>query len=438
MLDNYITMKPNRRKFISTAAAGGLGAAALSLPGCRSEMSADNIRADIKSRYEKLDEILKQPVLKRELFTSPVIIESLELLRFGRSFLCRVRSSDGAEGISVGHGELATLWPIFLTKLQRFFIGQDARELDLLMERVFIYNFNFRYNGRALGIPLATIEFAILDMLGKIAVKPMGELIGEIHNPEVGVYMATEFRELPLEEHFERIKETVSRYSVNALKIKIGYQWAGTTDIHYAGIPGKSEKLIPLVREYYGDDFYLYADSNGWYDAEGAIKIGRLLEEYNYSYFEEPVLYWHFEDIKQVADALTIPIANGEQDQDFYNFRWLIANDGLEIVQPDNFYFGGYIRSMRVALMAHAFGKTCVPHMSGGDLGYLYDIHFVSAIPNAGPHHETHGLSTHVPFECPTSPLTIQDGRIKVPTGPGLGINIDPDFISKHVLMKMV
>ena len=431
-------MKTNRRKFISTAAAGGLGAAALSISGCGNERSADLTRADIELRYARLDEILKQPVLKKELFGSPVIIDTLELLRSGRSFLCRVRSKDGAEGISVGHNELTTLWPIFLTKLQRFFIGQDARELDLILQRVFIYNFNFRYIGRALGIPLATIEFAILDMLGKIAGKPMGQLIGEIHNPEVGVYMATEYRELPLEEHFERIKDTVGQYNVNALKIKIGYQWAGTTDIHYAGIPGKSEKLIPMVREYYGDDFFLYADSNGYYDAEGAIRIGRLLEEHNYSYFEEPVLYWHFEDIKKVADALTIPIANGEQDQDFYNFRWLIANDGLEIVQPDNFYFGGYIRSMRVALMAHAFGKTCVPHMSGGDLGYLYDIHFVSAIPNAGPHHETHGLSTHVPFECPTSPLKIVDGKIKVPTGPGLGINIDPDFIRKHGPVRMI
>jgi L-alanine-DL-glutamate epimerase-like enolase superfamily enzyme len=430
-------MKTSRRKFISTAAAGGMGAAALSFSGCRSEMLVVDSTADIKSKYAKLDEILKQPVLKRELFTSPVIIESLELLRYGRSFICQVRSADGAEGISVGHGELRILWPIFITNLKRFFIGQDARELDMIMDRVFIYNFNFRYNGRALGIPLATIEFAILDMLGKIAGKPMGELIGEIHNPDVGVYMATEFRELPLEEHFARIKETVSRYKVNALKIKIGYQWAGTTDIHYAGIPCKSEKLIPMVREYYGDDFSLYADSNGYYDTEGAIKIGRLLEEHNYSYFEEPVLYWHFEDIKKVADALTIPIANGEQDQDIYNFRWLIANDGLEIVQPDNFYFGGYIRSMKVALMAHGFGKTCVPHMSGGDLGYLYDIQFVSAIPNAGTHHETHGLDTHVPFECPTSPLKIVEGKIKVPTGPGLGINIDPDFIKKHEPVKM-
>jgi L-alanine-DL-glutamate epimerase-like enolase superfamily enzyme len=429
-------MKTDRRKFISTAVAGGLAAATLPLASCGSEEKASDINSELQSRYAKLDEILKQPVLKKELFTSPVLIESLELLRFGNSFLCRVRSTDGAEGISVGHGELRTLWPMFLNNVRPFFIGQDARELDLIIERIFYYNFNFRYNGRALGIPLATIEFAILDMLGHMAGKSMGQLIGDIHNPEVGVYMATEFRHLPLEEHFAKIKETVAQADTNALKIKVGYLHAGTKDIHYPGLPGKSEKLIPMVREHYGNDFYLYADSNGYYDAEGAIKIGRLLEEYNYSYFEEPVLYWHFDEIKKVADALSIPVANGEQDQSYYNFRWLIANDGIEVVQPDNFYFGGYIRCMKVALMANAFGKTCVPHMSGGDLGYLYDIHFVSAIPNAGPHHETHGISSHVPFECPTSPLTITDGKIKVPTGPGLGINIDPDFINKHQIVK--
>jgi len=429
-------MKTNRRKFISTAVAGSIAATALPLSSCGTGKTYSDSRPDLNSRYARLDEVIKQPVLKKELFTSPVIIDTVELLRFENSFLCRVRSRDGAEGISVGHGELRTLWPMFINNLQRFFIGQDARELDLILERAFIFNFNFRYNGRALGIPLATIEFAVLDMLGQIADKPMGQLIGEIHNPEVGVYMATEFRELPLEQHFERIKETVAEYDVNALKIKVGYQYAGTTDIHYAGVPGKTEKLIPLVRETFGDDFSLYADSNGYYTANEAIRVGRILEEYRYSYFEEPVLYWHFEDIKQVADALTIPIANGEQDQSYYNFRWLIANDGLEIVQPDNFYFGGYIRSMKVALMANEFEKTCVPHMSGGDLGYLYDIHFVSAIPNAGPHHETHGLGTHVPFECPTSSLGIVDGKIKVPTGPGLGINIDPEFIKKHQVVK--
>ena len=54
-------------------------------------------------------------------------------------------------------------------------------------------------------------------------------------------------------------------------------------------------------------------------------------------YFEEPVMYDHFEEIKEVADALTLPVANGEQDQSFVHFRWSIANDGLDIVQPDNY-----------------------------------------------------------------------------------------------------
>ena len=427
-------MKTSRRRFIAKSLTGGM---ALTFTGFSSASGKHEDPKELEEKYAILDRVLSQPVLKKELFPSPVILESVELLRHENSFLCRVRSTDGAEGISVGHSEMRVLWPLFLSKLQPFFIGQDARELDLILERIFVYKFNFRYNGRSLGIPLATLEFAILDMLGKIAGKPLGELIGEIHNPEVGVYMATEFRHLPLEEHLEKIKETVFRYDVNALKIKVGYQHAGTTDIHYPGIEGKTEKLIPLVRKTFGDDYSLYADSNGYYSVNEAIRVGRILEQYDYKYFEEPVLYWHFEEIKAVADALTIPIANGEQDQSYYNFRWLLANDGLEIVQPDNYYFGGYIRSMKVARMADALGKTCVPHMSGGGLGYLYDIHFVSAIPNAGPHHETHGLETHVPFECPTSDLQIVNGKIKVPTGPGIGIIIDPDFIKKHQLVKM-
>jgi L-alanine-DL-glutamate epimerase-like enolase superfamily enzyme len=430
-------MKTNRRKFISNTVAGSLAAAAFPLSYRGAEATSYGSIKDVESSYAKLDEILKIPILKKGLFTTPVIIETLELLRFENSFLCRVRSKDGAEGISVGHSDLSMLFPVFLKKLQSFFIGQDARELDLILEKIYIYSFNFRYNGIALGIPLATIEFAILDMLGHIADKPVGKLIGEIHNPEVAVYMATEFREKPLEEHFELIKKAVAEYNTHALKVKVGYQYAGTKDIYYRGVPGKTEKLIPLLRQTYGNDMFLYADSNGYYNVKEAIQVGKLLEEYKYSYFEEPVMYDHFEDIKEVADALTIPVANGEQDQSFVHFRWSIANNGLDIVQPDIYYFGGMIRSMKVALMADAFGKTIVPHMSGGGLGFLYDYILVSAVPNAGAHHEFKGLDTTVIFECPTSPLKVEDGKIKVPTGPGMGVNIDPDFIKKHKVVKM-
>jgi hypothetical protein len=129
-------MKTNRRKFISTAATGGLAATALPLSYFRTKANSDSSVTEIKSRYAKLDEILKAPLLKKELFATPVIIETLELLRFENSFLCRVRSKGGAEGISVGHSDLSTLFPVFLRKLQPFFIGQDARDLDLLLTRI--------------------------------------------------------------------------------------------------------------------------------------------------------------------------------------------------------------------------------------------------------------------------------------------------------------
>ncbi|MDR0796211.1 MAG: mandelate racemase/muconate lactonizing enzyme family protein [Tannerella sp.] len=425
-----------RRQFLTSAVTGGMALTGLPvISSCTAGSNSSFSSEELEARFEKLDKVLKQPVFKKNLFPSPVTIESLELLKYNNNYLCRVRSTDGAEGISVAHPDISFFYPIFLRKLRSFFIGQDARELDLILEMVIRYNLNFRLDGMCLGLPLATIEFAILDMMGKIADKPVALLIGDNLNTDVGLYMATEFRELPLEEHFAKIKEEVARYDVNALKIKVGFMWGGNRDIHYKGIPGKSEKLIPMVREHYGGNMALYADANGYYDVADTIRIGRILEENKYRYFEEPVMFNYFEDIKKVSDVLTIPIANGEQDQGFYNFRWLLANDGIDIVQPDTYYFGGFVRSMRVALMAHAFGKTCVPHMSGGGLGFLYNAIFVSSLPNADPHHEFKRFDTRVVYECPTAPPKVENGIMKAPTGPGMGVMIDPEFIAKHEAM---
>ncbi|PWU15533.1 MAG: mandelate racemase/muconate lactonizing enzyme family protein [Verrucomicrobia bacterium] len=420
-------MKATRRQFLK---ASGLAAA---LPMCSLGANAPGARSrKLNPRYARLDEILNQPVLKRELFKAPVMIETLELLRYRDSFLCRVRSRDGAEGVSVGHSGLNALYPIFIHNLQRFFTGKDARDLDLLLEKVFIYGFNFRYNGISLGTPLATIEFAILDLLGRIANKSIGQLIGEIHHPEVTVYQATEYREKSVEESLELIKRDVAEYNARALKIKIGGLMFMTTDINAVGPPGRTEKIIPLIRETFGADMALFADANGFYSVEEAIRVGKLLEEYRYGFFEEPVMFdWH-EETKQVAEGLSMPIALGEQEYSLHGFRWLIAHDAIQIVQPDNYYFGGMIRSMKVARMAAEYGKRCTPHMSGGGLGFLYMMHFVSALPNAMPHHEFKGLRTNVQFECTTSPLKVVEGKIKVPTGPGLGAELDPGWVSKH------
>lgn len=414
-------MNMQRRQFIKT----GIPAAALALTGCGGDRKP--------SGFSNLDKILENPVLKRNLFPDALIIESVELLRYRDNFICRVRSKDGAEGISVSNNlRMKFLYPIAVMNVNPFFVGKDARDLDKLIEGVYVHKSNYKYQGYALWIPVATVEFAILDMLGKIAGKSIGGLIGDISNHEVAVYQANNYRGKTAEESIRLIKETVDKYGARAVKFKVGGRMSRNADYP----PGRTEKLIPLVRKTFGDDMTIYADSNGSYTVDEAIRIGRILEAHKFDFFEEPVPFDWYEETRQVTEALSVPIAGGEQEPSLHTFRWLIGNRALDIVQPDMFYFGGMIRSMKVALMAHSLDMPCVPHISGSGLGYLYMMHFVSAIPNAGPFHEFKGFNIDLPFECETSSLSSENGVVKVPSGPGLGVTIDSDFIKKHRPVK--
>lgn len=422
-------MKINRRKFVASALAGG---AAASLPLAARGAVARSEEA-LRERYATLDAVLQQPVLRRELFTSPVIIESVELLRYQNNFLCRVRSRDGAVGLSAANNSpMLSVWPVQVNRLQDFFIGKDARDLEAVMAEAYVHQSNYKMQSLALWVPMATIEFALLDLLGRIADLPLGLLISDrIHNPVVKVYRANGERDNSAEEVLANLTRDVEASQAKALKLKLGGRMS-----HVEYPAGRSEKIIPMVREKFGDDMVCMADANGSYNVAEAIKFGHLLRDYNYAFFEEPVPFDWYEETKAVADAVDIPLAGGEQEASLHAFRWLIAHDALDIVQADVYYFGGLIRSMKVARMAHALGKTHVPHISSG-LGYLYMAHFVSAIPNAGEFHEFKGLSdpASLPYSCATSTLTTEGGVVIVPTGPGSGIEIDPDFIKKHVVL---
>ena len=248
----------NRRKFLAGGLAGGLGGGAFLT-------NAYGQSDRVESRYARLDEALARPVFKQELFKDPVIVESVELLKKDRSYLCRVRSTDGAEGISVAHNTISVLYPIFVNRLQRFFVGQDARRMDRLVEKALEFAFNFRLGGLGIGIPLATVEFALLDMLGRIAGKPVGQLLGEIHNTHIPVYQATEWREKPVEESVALIKAAVEKSGAPAVKIKVGALMFMTKDLDARGPAGRTEAIIPLIRETFGPDMALYADANGYY-----------------------------------------------------------------------------------------------------------------------------------------------------------------------------
>jgi L-alanine-DL-glutamate epimerase-like enolase superfamily enzyme len=270
-------------------------------------------------------------------------------------------------------------------------------------------------------------------MFGKMANRSIGLLISDkIYNPAISVYQANGERDISAEETIEHLKRDTAISHAKAIKFKLGGRMS-----HPETPVGRSQKLIPLVRETFGPDMIISADANGSYTAAEAIPIGKLMQQYKYAFYEEPVPFDWYEETKQVSDALEIPIAGGEQEPSTHNFRWLIANGGLSIVQQDMFYFGGMVRCMQVARMAAAFGKQCIPHISATGLGYVYMMHFVSAIPNSGPYHEFKEFNNVLPYHCATSTLrSDNNGIIKVPTGPGFGVDIDPDFLAKCTVVS--
>jgi L-alanine-DL-glutamate epimerase-like enolase superfamily enzyme len=159
-----------------------------------------------------------------------------------------------------------------------------------------------------------------------------------------------------------------------------------------------------------------------------AVRIGRLMEEHGYGFYEEPVEFDDLWGAKEVADILTIPVAAGEQEYSLHRWKWVIANRGVDVVQPDLHYGGGFVRATQIARMAAAAGMTVVPHMSGGGLGFLDVVHFATFTPNIGPFMEFKGNPTF-PVASPTSSLRCENGSVRCPTGPGFGVTVAPEFV---------
>ena len=403
-------MRTSRRRFLGLAA--GAGALSLASP-IKSAFGAAGQRP---VTIEALDKAAAAPVLDLSRLKEPVTIESVDLLRKGNEYFVRVRSKDGAEGISLTNGRAPILHPIFNRLVAPYFIGKDAREIEAHLFGVYRSRSNYKLQGLALWCPVAWVEFAVLDMLGRISGQSYGELFGGVVRRKVPYYIASGRRDSTPEDEVQYLQRLVDETGARAVKFRVGGRMSRNADAS----PGRTDKLIPLSRKTLGDKIDIHADSNSSYDPPQAIRVGRMLEEIGAVYFEEPCPFDHLEDTKRVTDALRIPIAGGEQEYSQRRFRWMIANRGVDIVQPDLHYYGGLIRSTRVARMAHLASMPTTVHISGG-MGFVYMLHFASFTPEIGAYQEyKKGIEKYGDWFDPA--LTIKDGAFVVPTGPGVGI----------------
>ena len=377
----------------------------------------------------QLDQILDTPVLNLDGLDYPIIIKKIELLFNHGNYIVRTISEDGLEGISLANDRMEFCYPILEKQVAPYFIGQDARRLEALLEEVYVYKANYKLAGIPYYSVLAALELSILDMLAKARNVSMVAMFGDRLKDWANLYVASGNRQTTPEEELEIIKARVDKSGAKAIKFKIGGRMSRNKD----SMEGRSEGLIYKSREFFGDGMIIHADGNGSYDVETAVKYGKMLEEINAYFYEEPCPFDDLESTRDVTAQTKVPLAFGEQENSMTRFRWLVENHGCDVVQPDIFYNGGLIRTTKVAKMAQLAGMTITPHVSSG-FCFVYLLYFAAYTPNIGQYLENkEGLELANDFLI--EPIVRKDGRLSIPDLKGVGVDASGELIREAIVL---
>lgn len=352
-------------------------------------------------------------------------IKSIETFTSGSLSLVRVRTDSGQEG----YGQIAPYnADISATVLHRMVapqaLGKDPAALDLISDQAVETNYKFPWSFVCRA--LAGLDTALWDLHGKTAGKSVCELLGGKPRP-LPVYGSSMRRDIKPVDEAARLVRLRDELGYRAFKIRIG-KVCGHDEDQW---PGRTEELVPAVRKAIGDKITLLADGNSCYTAPKAIEIGKMLQQHQVGHFEEPCPFWELEWTAQVAAALDVPIAGGEQDNDLAQWRRMIALHAVDIVQPDICYVGGLTRALRVADLAAQAKLPCTPHSANVSLVTVFTLHLQGAIQNAGPYVEFSIEPTNWTDSLFAPALKVTDGKVPIPGGPGWGVTINKDWLAK-------
>jgi L-alanine-DL-glutamate epimerase-like enolase superfamily enzyme len=365
-------------------------------------------------------------------FANPLKIAAIDLLKSGNQYFVRTRTSDGAEGMVLTKN-MEDYIPILLRRVIPHFLGKDARDLENLVDEVYVVDSNYKMAGQAFWCPVAYVEQSLFDLMGKAAKKPAAELMGGVLRKEIPVYLSGSGRDTTAEEEVDVYVRGVELTGAKAVKFKIGGRMSENADAY----PGRTEKILELAQQKLaGKKVTLMADANGSYSAAKGIEIGKRLQELRYLWFEEPCPWEELSETKKVADALSMKVAFGEQDTSLWLFQWMIDNHVMSVVQPDLNYNGGFIRAARVAKMARQANLWICPHNTQTGAASVNILTFAATTPNIGPYMEYVWRAPQRAESWYAPNFEIKNGAIPLPPGPGLGLEFDPEYIKKATVVR--
>ncbi len=357
-------------------------------------------------------------------------IRSIET--FSNEFVCFVRVT--AEDGSTGWGQVAPYHADITAKVLHrqvapYALGKDITDIDGILGTV--RDREHKFPGSYLRRAMGGVDTALWDLLAKLQEKSVCEMIGGTPGT-IRAYASSMKRDITPADEADRFLKLRDTFGFDAFKFRIGAEVGWDTDEW----PGRTEEIVPTIRRALDEDVALLVDANSCYSPKRAIEVGHFLQDNGISHYEEPCPYWEFEQTKQVTDALDIDVTGGEQDCMMANWKSMIDDQIVDIVQPDICYLGGMNRTLRVAKMAEAAGIPVTPHCANLSMVTLFTMHLLRAIPNAGKYLE---FSIEGPDYYPwqdglfvNNPYRIVDGRASVTDTPGWGVEINPGWLERN------
>jgi L-alanine-DL-glutamate epimerase-like enolase superfamily enzyme len=305
--------------------------------------------------------------------------------------------------------------------LRDLLVGEDPLEVERLWDKM--YRGVIYYGRRGVAIhAISGVDIALWDVKGKALGKPVCELLGEVRRDRVRAYAS---RLMPDTEGETR--EAVAELREQGFTaVKLGWGPLGSDPEH-------DVRLARAAREAGGDGVDILIDAGLGYgaDAQTAIRVGRELEELGVSWLEEPFEPDEYEAYAELADAIELPVAAGEQDVTRWGFRELIERGRVDVVQPDVTRVGGITETLRIAQLAAERGRKTVPHAWKSGIIKAASLHVNAVLPEA-LFQEYCVARTPINERLTVQRLPVEaDGCVAVPREPGLGVELDPDVVAE-------
>jgi len=312
--------------------------------------------------------------------------------------------------------------------MRSLLIGQDPMRSEWLWQEIYS---RFRDHGQKGAIiqGLSGIDIALWDLKGKFLQQPVHRLMGGPIRTAVDAYATGLYRRetgTP-EVYLAEEAQSYCDQGFKAVKLKVGY-----------GID-EDTRASRAVRDAIGPGVGLMIDANHAYDAVAAIRLGRQVEALDIGWFEEPVPPEDIEGHRAVKAAVSMPIASGECEFTRFGFRELLRTRAVDIVQPDTCSGGGLSECKKIADLAAAYGVRYVPHVWGTGIALAAALHLLAVLPHCTPS-SLHPVEPMLEFDRTEHPIRQallripiehRGGRVAVPEGVGLGIDIDPDALRR-------